>query len=262
MKYILFLKRIKKKILRGFQLITELGQLPKSLYLIYFYPFFSKKQVTCPICSWSAIKFIDFNLGNNHYYRNAECPKCGSHGRHRTLYFFLKEYFFNHSAKNLSVLHVSPEKGIEQFLKSHKNIDYLSIDLDSPYVMKHENLEKLTMKSRSFSLVICFHVLEHVSNDLKALREIYRVLKKGGIAVLDVPIDRNRKKTFEDSSITNPQERLKFFGQEDHVRIYGTDFTERIKQAGFDVSTFQITNSKMKKQFGLHPYPLFIAKKF
>ena len=87
-----------------------------------------------------------------------------------------------------------------------------------------------------FNAIICYHVLEHIEDDSKAMAELFRVLKPGGWAILQTPIDDEREETFEDFSITSPKERKKIFGQEDHVRIYGKDYFKRLRKVGFDVT--------------------------
>ena len=95
----------------------------------------------------------------------------------------------------------------------------------------------------SFDWILCNHVLEHIPNDTKAMQELYRVLKPGGIALLQVPLESNRKETFEDDSIVNKAERTKVFGQYDHVRVYGKDYFDKLRQTGFEVREIQFGKS-------------------
>ena len=97
------------------------------------------------------------------------------------------------------------------------------------------DIRNLPFEDQSFDLILCNHVLEHISDDRKAMIELYRVLKKGGTLIAQVPIDENRQITFEDNSITDPSERTQVFGQYDHLRIYGQDYYQRLASVGFSV---------------------------
>ena len=115
------------------------------------------------------------------------------------------------------------------------NVRYVTTDLQESHVSLNSDIQNLPFKDNLFDIVICSHVLEHIPNDQKGMMEIFRVLKKDGWAILQVPLNEDLEVTYEDPSITSPLERLKHFGQEDHVRIYGRDYYKRLEQAGFDV---------------------------
>ncbi|MGD8306083.1 MAG: methyltransferase domain-containing protein [Ignavibacteria bacterium] len=191
---------------------------------------YSGKRYHCPICEKDYKKFLT-GAGNK---LNSRCPGCGTAERHRLLWLYLqnKLNIFN---KDLQLLDIAPDQTIQKKLKASTNINYLSVDLESAFAMKKMDLTKLEFDDNKFDGVICYHVLEHIGNDRKALSEMFRVLKPGGWAILQSPVDMDREYTFEDPTITSPQEKLKYFGQEDHVRIYGRDYTKRLKEAGFDV---------------------------
>lgn len=129
------------------------------------------------------------------------------------------------------MLHVAPEVAFETRFKEW--FDYISIDLDGTQAMRAMDLTALDFPDAHFDAVVCNHVLEHIPDDRKALREIYRALKPGGWASLQVPM--KGEVTFEDPTILDPSERNKYFGQDDHVRQYGSDYTQRLKETGFDV---------------------------
>jgi len=131
------------------------------------------------------------------------------------------------------MLHVAPQLVFAKLLKYHIGAGYLTADLYNPRAMVKMDVTNIQYPDESFDVIYCSHVLEHVLDDKQAIREFYRVLKSDGWAILLVPISGD--KTFEDPSITDPAERLKLFGQEDHVRRYGTDYIERLKEAGFKV---------------------------
>jgi SAM-dependent methyltransferase len=112
-------------------------------------------------------------------------------------------------------------------------IDYLSADLFSTTAMVRMDITDINYADGSFDVIYCSHVLEHVSDDMAAMRELYRVLKRGGWAVLQVPISADV--TFEDPKVTSPEARERLFGQSDHVRRYGPDYADRLAAAGFSV---------------------------
>ena len=122
------------------------------------------------------------------------------------------------------------------------NIQYDSIDINSPLANIKADICDLPIKDNTYDFILCNHVLEHVLDDNKAMSELYRVLIKGGTGIFQVPIDMNRKKTFQDDSITDKLERNKIFGQCDHVRVYGKDYFNKLKNTGFKVK--QIDYSK------------------
>ncbi len=163
------------------------------------------------------------------------CPRCGSLGRQRVDWLFLTERTDLLQAQK-RLLHVAPEGCFERTLASLPNISYLSADYDSASAMEQMDITEIGHPDESFDVVICNHVLEHVSDDRQAMREILRVLRPGGWAMLQVPLDPGRETTFEDPEITDPKERQRIFGQHDHVRAYGRDYPQRLESQGFEVT--------------------------
>jgi len=165
---------------------------------------------------------------------NARCPSCGSLERQRLIALYLERRtsFFTDPLK---VLHFAPEPAFHEKFKSLSNLDYISADLISSRAMVKVDITDIPYEEHSFDVILCSHVLEHVQDDRKAMQELYRVLKPGGWALLQIPIQSSREKTYEDPSIVTPEERLKHFGQKDHVRIYGEDYKDRLASAGFTV---------------------------
>ena len=115
------------------------------------------------------------------------------------------------------------------------NHDYVTADIDSPIADVTADIINLPFNDNSFDVIFCNHVLEHVQDDTRAMKELFRVMKKGGMGIFQVPQDLNRDVTFEDNSITNPKERAKIFGQYDHVRVYGRDYFDKLRSIGFEV---------------------------
>jgi len=134
------------------------------------------------------------------------------------------------------VLHIAPEICfIDKFEKLHGDT-YITADIESPLAKVKLDVHNISFDENKFDVVFCNHVMEHVEDDLKAMSEIYRVLKPGGFAILQIPLFYPLlDKTYEDTSITSPKDREKAFGQSDHVRMYGKDYSDRLRSVGFIV---------------------------
>lgn len=154
---------------------------------------------------------------------------------------------------------------LERKFRAIPGIDYLSGDLFDPGAMERIDITDIRFPDDSFDLILCSHVLEHVPDDRKAISELFRVLKPGGTAFLLVPIGSAR--TFEDPSVTDPDERLRFFGQKDHVRQYGPDFEDRLVEAGFRVTRVEspeMLSPRQIKRLSVRPefaFPIFACTK-
>ena len=168
------------------------------------------------------------------------------------------------------MLHIAPEAFFAARFQRLDNIGYIAVDKLVPGYAYPDNvvgmdLQRLTFSNDTFDIVLCVHVLEHVMDDRRALAEIYRVLKRpGGLAIIMVPIGKNRKKTFEDSSIQDSEERAKVYGQWDHVRIYGDDFVERVVHAGFAVTVIDYVSGFSDdevKEYGLIAENIYLCYK-
>ncbi len=131
------------------------------------------------------------------------------------------------------MLHVAPEGCLVALLKRSPYIEYVSADI-APYAMVQMDLTDIPFSDESFDVIYISHVFEHILDDRRAMREVHRVLRSGGWSILQVPI--NSETTYEDLSITQPEERERVFGQNDHVRIYGNDYYDRLAEAGFSVA--------------------------
>lgn len=201
------------------------------LFSILIRPFYIGNKVECPVCGGHFRKFLPYGYGEAT--DNRMCPKCLSLERHRLLWLYLKEKtgFFT---ENLKVLHFAPEQPYLKRFRSLKNLDYTTADLDSPIADLHLDVTKIDLPDNQYDVVICNHVLEHVDDANKAFSEIKRILKLSGWAVLLVPINPNVD-TWEDPSITDPEERKRNFGQYDHVRQFGRDYAQVLEKAGFTV---------------------------
>ncbi len=189
-------------------------------------------RVACPCCDRQFRSFRPYGTPKRH---QALCPYCGALERQRLLWLFLKNrtHFFQ---KPLCVLHVAPPT---VFLRRFQLLphDYLPVDLNSPLAQMRLDVMHLPFDDASFDVILCNHVLEHVWDDRQAIKELYRVMKLGGWAILQVPIDLEKNETFEvdDPARLTDQQRIALFGQKDHVRQYGLDYRERLEQVGFSV---------------------------
>ena len=222
-------------------ILTRLSYIIKPLIKIYLFG----NKYTDPIDGSSFRKFLPY--GYNNVRLNALSPSTFSLERHRLLWLYLKREtdFFE---KKIKLLHFAPEKAFLSKFKKLENISYDTIDLNSPLADIKADICNLPLKDNTYDFILCNHVLEHIINDKKAMQELYRVLKKGGIGIFQVPIDITKNKTFEDFSITDPKERNKLFGQYDHVRIYGMDFFDRLINVGFEVKQCEYTAHLNKEE--------------
>lgn len=185
----------------------------------------------CPVCEGDRAPFLAYGSPRR---RDARCSSCGSLERHRLLWLFLKREtnFFDGGPKR--VLHVAPEAVFAPRFAMVPGIEYHTADLHDPHAMERMDVTDIRHPPGAFDVIFCSHVLEHVEDDRQAMREFHRVLANNGWAILLVPITAAH--TFEDPSVTDPHERFRLFGQSDHVRRYGPDYVERLREAGFRVT--------------------------
>ena len=201
------------------------------------------RRYTCPLCGRRYRKLLPYGYVTPR--ANALCPHCLSLERHRLLWLFLMRettLFEQHP----SLLHIAPEVCLMRHLKPrYKGFEarYKTADLESPLADLHFDIQQIPLADEQFDVVICNHLMEHVADDRRAMRELHRILRKGGWGVLLSPVELDRATTFEDDSITDPAERTRIFGQYDHRRIYGNDFAERLREAGFTVEDIDYATS-------------------
>jgi len=206
--------------------------------------FYLGNKFYCIVCNRNFRKLLPY--GRLKSRENALCPNCLSLERHRLMWYYLKKNtkFFT---KKLKVLHFAPEICFVNRFKKLSNLNYITADLESPWAMVKMDIHNIKFPDNKFDVVFCNHVLEHVDNDLKAMSEIYRVLKPNGWAIIQSPQDWNLETTYEDKSITEPLEREKHFGQADHLRMYGRDYGKRLSSVGFIVEENKLVYNLEKK---------------
>lgn len=233
----------------------------------------------CPLCEKTYSSFLDGGTDSEvntkmqiigaGFRKNTICPGCDSNDRERLLaLYFIKNKSLIEGKK---ILHIAPEPSLSNFLY------YLSPNQYQSGVKYHEgfyypknvrlmDVTKLPFEDNSFNWVVCNHVFEHLTDDSKAMNEIYRVLKKGGKAILQVPWSPLLNTTFENLSIRTDKEREETFGQFDHVRIYGTDYSDRLTKANFQVEQINYKNLNLDedevKLYSINPKEvIFVATK-
>ena len=221
----------------------------------------------CPLCGCRRRKFLPYGYVTQR--DNALCPNCSALERHRTLWLWLlRESDIGRGAIALPrLLHVAPEVALmRKFSRIYAKqpADYVTADLESPLADLHFDIQHIPLEDESFDAVICNHIMEHVEDDRQAMREIKRILRKGGWGVILSPVDMQRETTFEDDTITDEAERTRIFGQYDHRRIYGRDYAKRLEEAGFEVYECDYANlipAKEKELYALTDELLYIVRK-
>jgi len=195
---------------------------------------------TDPIDGKSFKAFLPYGYGKQR--NNVLSPSTLSLERHRLLWLYLQNETDFFRAK-IKVLHFAPEQAFYKRFRAMANLDYVTTDLNSPLADVKADICNLPFADNAFDFILCNHVLEHIPNDTKAMQELLRVMKPGGMGIFQVPQDLGLKETFEDNTITDQKERAKIFGQYDHVRIYGRDYFDKLRNIGFTVNEVDYTAS-------------------
>ncbi len=232
-----FIDRLNERIFR--YALARMGQRRKRLEGL------RGNEVHCPCCEGSFIAFLPFGVDGRKR-AHALCPACGSLERHRLMWLFIQERTPLLKQRQ-RLLHVAPEPFYFGRLSKDPLVDYVAGDKFAPgysYPAGTIDLDvtSIAFPDNSFDAVICSHVLEHVPDDALGMRELLRVLRPGGWAIIDVPMNKDLAHTDEDITITDPKERERRFGQHDHFRLYGLDLRDRLAQAGFEVDVVAFAN--------------------
>lgn len=235
------MKKWIKKVLPN-KIIRKYIELKTKNERIEFQKSIKGDDVFCPICNSTFKIFGTFGLIKRY---NALCYNCKSLERHRLLFLFFKERFelFPPQNRTIKLLHFAPEKSLYDFFSKHPNLEYFPCDLipekfdfGKKIEVNKVDITDISFNDNFFDIILCSHVLEHVPDDKQAMNELYRVMSKNGSGIFQVPIDYSLPTTYEDLSITLPEDREKAFGQHDHVRLYGRDYKNRLEKVGFNVN--------------------------
>ncbi|MGG5576490.1 class I SAM-dependent methyltransferase [Myroides sp. C15-4] len=209
-------------------ILIRLSYVVRPLFACYL----KGDRYTDPIDGKSFKSFLPYGYATQR--NNVLSPSTLSLERHRLLWLYLQRETDFFTAPH-RVLHFAPEQAFYKRFKKQTNLTYTTTDLESPLADVKADICNLPFADHSFDIILCNHVLEHIPDDTKAMQELYRILKPGGMGIFQVPQDLKRPTTFQDDSITDPKERTLIFGQYDHVRVYGLDYFDKLRQIGFTV---------------------------
>ncbi len=248
-----------------------LNKLPRPLLIRLSYPFkklapilYRGNKVECPVCGKSYSKFLSYGSSVAHR-EGVLCPGDLTLERHRLMWLYLRDFSSFFTTDKLKVLHMAPEQCFLDKFKAQKNLDYLTADIESPIADMHFDLHNIPLDDNQFDVVFCNHVMEHVDDPSQCMKELFRVMKPSGWAIMQVPQDFSREKTYEDKSITSPEDREKHFWQKDHVRLFGRDYPDYLRNAGFEVEEFypkEKLGADLFERYRLQPSEvLYIARK-
>ena len=210
---------------------TVIKQQKRNLRYIYGL-LYRGSNFQCNLCEIKLRKFINLSSGD------LICPNCGSLPRTRGLWDILKN-----NIKNQSVLHFSPPESLKEVIELKGNTNkYITTDFEGEFESEYNfDIENINMTNESIDVIICYHILEHIENDMNAITELYRILKKNGCCYIQTPFKEGS--IYEDQTIREPTERLKHFGQKDHLRIYSPlELSDRLSQTGFSTELIELTN--------------------
>ena len=209
---------------------------------------------SCPICGYHGL-FV--SVGHPARW-DARCPRCGSRERHRLVQLWVAQSDGNR-LDGKRILHFAPEKVVLRMMRG--NALYETADLVQKGVTHKVDITRVPLDSDAYDVVMANHVLEHIPDDRAAMRELLRLLKPGGVALLTVPVNPARQETYENPAVTTPAERWAHFSAEDHVRIYGLDFADRLREAGFKVDTFRVSPEEEVRYGLLRTEWLYVGRK-
>lgn len=196
-----------------------------------------EERKKCPICNNTLRLYLPHGVKLR---KNAKCPVCGSVVRQRTLWLYMQEHKdILGEGQDIKILHFAPERPVFNKISMIEGVDYYPVDINPEFygIRDVVDITNIQYEDNFFDLIICYHVLEHIPDDIKAMSELFRVLKPSGKALINVPFDKAREVTLEDEKYNTPELREKYYEQFDHVRLYGKDYVKRLEKVGFHVDT-------------------------
>lgn len=220
-----------------------------------------KKNIYCELCKSypGAWKYIgeDYDIFKTKKVTGASrrrggCPVCGSSDRERYVYYIIKNHTSLLDGKSHKVLHFAPERMLSEKIRNTCKDKYITADIMPGKGDVTADITNLQFEDESFEYIICNHVMEHVSEEELAFSEIRRCLTAEGIFILTVPICWEEK-TYDNKKIVSEEERIRYYGQRDHVRLYGNDIVERIERFGFRVELYlcnKVVDEEKRKKYG------------
>ena len=231
----------------------------------YFAPILLRgNNVECPVCEKKFKRFLAYGYGEQNR-PNVLCPHDFTLERHRLMWYYLRNHSNFFTAESLKVMHVAPEQCFLGKFKKQKNLDYVTSDLESPIADMHFDLHSIPLEDNQYDVIFCNHVMEHVDDYLQCMKELYRIMKPGGWGIMQVPVDYNRDDTYEDPTITDPKEREKHYWQYDHVRLFGKNYPDKLREAGFLVEDFEFKKEMSKEEYERYRFQdfeiLYIVRK-
>jgi SAM-dependent methyltransferase len=170
---------------------------------------------------------------------NFGCFYCGSTDRERHLFMYFDKLMLWDRMKDGTILHFAPEKHLLTRIKAQQPLRYVKADI-SPQDGDTVPIDATAIpyEEETFDFLIANHILEHIPDYRTALTEFQRVLKPGGVAILQTPYTKVLKRNFEDEGIDTDELRLFFYGQEDHVRVFSErQFLRAVQEVGFTLRT-------------------------
>ncbi len=260
-----------------------------------FKPLYAGDKYFCPVCKTS-VAYLNhlpdyyFEKFDKYWFihsifametfniLNHSCPACGASDRERLYALYFENKFdsinkakpclqdLGDTSKKYKFIDFAPGHSLGNFFKQYSFLEYRSADLFSADVDDIVDISDMkTYKDNSIDIFLCSHILEHVENDRKAMRELYRILKDNGFGIVMVPILLTLKEVYENPRIISEADRWRHFGQNDHVRMYSKEgFVSRLEEAGFKVCQFGIDyfGTDVFERHGIHPRSvLYVVEK-